>query len=102
MKGHYQLALPYAATITYVLKLEDDCWFVGSTQNLKANQIISDQFSYGVNDWTRLHRPLKLHSVRAGNKLSEIREKIAVKYGRGKVRIWNHETSNNIPELKQV
>ena len=42
----------------YVLKCEDDCYYIGITHNL--NQRLAQHFSGQGAKWTKLHKPLQL------------------------------------------
>jgi predicted GIY-YIG superfamily endonuclease len=55
--------------IVYVLKLEDDCWYVGLTANL--NKRLRNHFSSGGSAWTKLHRPIDLEETTEGDKAYE-------------------------------
>ena len=45
----------------YVLKCEDDCWYVGITHNL--NFRLGQHFGGSGSKWTKLHKPLELVEV---------------------------------------
>ena len=42
----------------YVLALEEDCYFVGRTQNL--NEEIGRHFAGKEEGWTKIYKPLKV------------------------------------------
>ena len=45
----------------YVLKLEDDCYYIGMSHNL--NQRWSQHWSGNGAKWTRLHKPLEVVKI---------------------------------------
>jgi len=74
--------------IVYVLKLEDDCYYVGITMNL--NQRLSQHWTGQGAKWTRLHKPVDvMRVVYQGNEQAITNEMIAV-YGRDAVRGGSH------------
>lgn len=47
---------------TYILELEDNCWYVGNTNNLSTR--LSQHFtSVGGSHWTSKHTPLRVHQI---------------------------------------
>ncbi len=47
---------------TYILELEDDCWYIGNTNNLSTR--LSQHFtSSGGSHWTSKHKPLRVHQI---------------------------------------
>jgi predicted GIY-YIG superfamily endonuclease len=46
----------------YVLKLEDDCYYVGKTEALKHR--LGRHFSGQGASWTRLHKPVSVVDIR--------------------------------------
>lgn len=58
-----------AKQVVYVLRLEDDCWYVGYTVNL-LNRLNQHCKATG-SSWTAMHRPLELYSVEPGDKTRE-------------------------------
>ena len=77
-------------TLIYVLKLEDDCWYIGYTSNL--NSRLAEHFGfrgrYKTTVWCDLHKPIKLVDVRIGTTDDEnsLTLEYIEKYGFGKVR----------------
>ena len=71
--------------LVYVLKCEDDCWYVGVSSNLNAR--LAQHFEGTGSVWTRLHRPIELIEVYIGgeSKETEIVEKYIEKYTINKV-----------------
>lgn len=49
----------------YVLRLEDDCWYVGYSADLETR--IAQHFLGRGADWTRLHVPVGVESVQRGD-----------------------------------
>lgn len=47
--------------IVYILKLEDDCWYVGITINL--NNRLSQHFSGDGSKWTKIHKPVSVERI---------------------------------------
>jgi predicted GIY-YIG superfamily endonuclease len=45
----------------YVLKLEDDCWYVGITMDL--NKRLAQHWSGEGAKWTKLHKPISVDRV---------------------------------------
>jgi predicted GIY-YIG superfamily endonuclease len=45
----------------YILKCEDDCWYVGITFNLNIR--MSQHWSGEGAKWTRLHKPVSIDAV---------------------------------------
>ena len=74
--------------IVYVLRLEDDCYYVGITTNL--NQRLAQHWTGCGAKWTRLHKPVEvLRVVYQGHEQVVTNEMIAM-YGREKVRGGSH------------
>jgi len=77
-------------SLVYVLKLEDDCWYVGLTSNLNAR--IAEHFGlsgrFGASNWTRAHRPVSIQEVVVGDYAieNEMTEKYIAMYGSSKVQ----------------
>lgn len=46
----------------YVLKLENNCWYVGITRNVE-NRFKTHRKGVGAM-WTKLHKPIKVHETR--------------------------------------
>lgn len=47
--------------IVYVLKLEDDCWYVGITLDL--NKRLGQHWSGEGAKWTKLHKPISVEKI---------------------------------------
>lgn len=45
----------------YILRLEDNCWYVGTTKNLERR--FQQHTSGKGSEWTKLHKPLKLQKT---------------------------------------
>jgi len=74
--------------VVYVLKLEDDCYYVGITLNL--NQRLAQHWTGSGAGWTKLHKPIEvLRVVYQGHEQDITNDMIAL-YGRDKVRGGNH------------
>lgn len=48
-------------TYCYVLKLEEDNYYVGLTSNLKRR--IKEHFDNNGSKWTKIHKPIEIHSL---------------------------------------
>jgi predicted GIY-YIG superfamily endonuclease len=79
-----QLVFP----IVYVLKLEDDCWYVGITMDL--NKRLSQHWSEGGAKWTKLHKPVAVDKIifpaDADTIENDTTREYMEKYGKDKVR----------------
>lgn len=74
--------------VVYVLKLEDDCYYVGITLNL--NQRLAQHWTGSGAKWTKLHKPIEvLRVVYQGHEQDITNDMIAL-YGRDNVRGGNH------------
>ena len=91
----YCLPIPYNFKVTYILKLEDNCWYVGITKNGKINERLNNHLSYGASGWTKIHKPINVYKVVKGDREEEITKKLIAKYGFDKVRGWNYVKVNN-------
>ena len=87
MNNNYVLYdYPYPFEVTYILKLEDECWYVGKTKNGNINKRLNQHFTIGGAGWTKWHKPISVHSVLKGDRELEITKKLCKKYGEDKVR----------------
>ena len=78
---------PYNFKITYILQLEDDCWYVGRTKNGKVNDRITQHMTQcGGSGWTYTHKPVKVHRVLKGDREREVTLKLIERHGKDKVR----------------
>jgi predicted GIY-YIG superfamily endonuclease len=91
----YCLSIPYNFKVTYILKLEDDCWYVGITKNGKVNQRLANHLNYGASGWTKVHKPVSVYKVVEGDREEEITKKLIAKYGADKVRGWHYVQIHN-------
>ena len=57
-------------TLVYVLRLEDDCYYVGITTNLNL-RYCQHVTGRGGSKWTRLHKPIEIVSVVVGDNTRE-------------------------------
>lgn len=88
----------------YVLRLEDGCYYVGWTKNLK--QRLTAHWKGNGAKWTCLHRPIEVVLVREGTKVTEnnVTRKMIERCGKDVVRggyftICN--SSHNLPITAQ-
>jgi predicted GIY-YIG superfamily endonuclease len=96
---NYKLPIPSNSKVTYVLKLEDECWYVGVVKNGMVNQHLRNHITYGSSGWCKVHKPLKVVKVLEGDREMEITLKMLDKYGGEKVRGWNYVKVHN-PSLE--
>lgn len=70
----------------YVLRLQDDCWYVGQTYKLATR--LRGHFGAGGAIWTRAHKPIEVVELHWGNKHLENMKTLEymAKYGIDKVR----------------
>jgi predicted GIY-YIG superfamily endonuclease len=47
--------------VVYVLKLEDECWYVGITMDL--NKRLGQHFSGDGAKWTKMHKPIGVDKI---------------------------------------
>ena len=75
--------------LVYVLKLEDDCYYVGYSSNLNIR--LCDHFNGKGSKWTMLHKPISIYSVCMGGTTTENRITLDMinKFGYNKVRGGN-------------
>ena len=86
---NYQLPIPLTFKVTYILKLQDDCWYVGIAKNGQLNKRLARHLGYGASGWTMVHKALHVHQVLAGDREEEITKHMIDKYGESKVRGWH-------------
>jgi hypothetical protein len=65
----------------YVLRLEDDCWYVGYSADVETR--IASHFLGRGAQWTRLHRPIAVDSLQPGDEKLENVVTIALMAKRG-------------------
>ena len=75
-----------SVNLVYVLKCEDDCYYIGVSSNLNAR--LAQHFHGNGCAWTRRHKPIKLIEVYIGGerKENEIALQYINKYGYAKAR----------------
>lgn len=84
----------YDKNITlYVLKLEDDCWYIGSTRNIEKR--FKEHNKGKGSNWTRAHKPIEIYETRetgtnhdstAGKLEDQLTIEYALKYCAQRVR----------------
>ena len=77
---------------TYCLRLEDDCYYVGRSSQLKER--LTKHFKYGASLWTKLHKPLEVVCVVDGDHEYSMYKYAERKFGKEYVR-GCHRTSPN-------
>lgn len=72
----------------YILKLEDDCWYIGITHDL--NKRLGQHWSGEGAKWTKLHKPISVERVifpADGDTIeNDTTKEYMEKYGKDKVR----------------
>ena len=70
----------------YVLSLEDDCYYVGWSQDIQVR--ICSRFLGAGSKWTQLHKPIDINSIKEGGTLLETLTTLIymIKHGYEKVR----------------
>ena len=87
MKSYKKYDYPLPFNVTYVLELEDDCWYVGKTKNGNIDKRLVQHFTQcGAAGWTYTHKPIKVNRVIKGDRELECTQKLCKKYGEDKVR----------------
>ena len=83
--------------LVYVLKLQDDGYYVGVSSNLNAR--LGQHFGGTGSVWTRLHKPIRLLAVWIGgeDKENEIARIYIERYGFDKVRGGKYLRDKKIP-----
>ena len=76
--------------VTYVLRLEDRCFYVGKTTHLK-HRLLKHWTSDGCT-WTRIHKPVELMGVLTGDREASVTAEMISIYGERYVR-GNHYSS---------
>ena len=78
---------PYTFNVTYVLKLEDDCWYVGKTKNSNIDKRVEQHLTQcGTAGWCYKHKPIKVQKIFRGDREEEITRKMIDKFGKDYVR----------------
>ena len=78
---------PFNSYVTYILQLEDDCWYVGRSKNGKVNHRINQHMTQcGGSGWTYTHKPINVHRVLKGDREIEVTKELIKRHGKDKVR----------------
>lgn len=64
--------------ILYVLKLDNDKYYIGITLNL--NQRLSQHFSGDGSKWTKVHKPINVIEIQINNVDENLENKITLEY----------------------
>lgn len=84
--------------ITYILKLEDDNWYVGLTMDFNRRMV--EHFEQvNPSKWTKLHKPVKIHRIYIGDREDEMTLKMMKKYGVDNVRGGKFHAPELPPDL---
>jgi predicted GIY-YIG superfamily endonuclease len=86
----YSLPIPLNFKVTYILELEDSCWYVGIAKNGQLNKRLAHHLSSGASGWTMVHKVVRVYRVLVGDREEEITRSMIDKYGPNKVRGWNY------------
>lgn len=85
--NHHIIDYPLNFKVTYILQLENDCWYVGVTKNGKVNHRLTQHMTQcGGSGWTYTHKPIKVHRVLKGDREKEVTLKLIERHGKDKVR----------------
>ena len=78
---------PISFYVTYIIKLEHDCWYVGRTKNGSLNKRLTQHLTQcGTSGWCYTHKPIQVYRILKGDREKEITKKLIAKYGEDKVR----------------
>ena len=86
-------------SLVYVLKLDDECWYVGKTHSL--NHRLAQHFAGQGSKWTKLHPPLKLSKVYMNESEKEITDLFIKIYGKDRVRGGSWTRCSNTVVVKR-
>ena len=75
--------------IIYVLKLEDDCWYIGWTTTNCFKQRMKDHWAQlgKGSKWSELHKPVRVYDIETydrsltGPEIARIEDSVTLKYG---------------------
>ena len=73
--------------VTYALKLEDGCFYIGSTRHLRKR--IRNHFKGNGAKWCVIHKPIMLVGVVNGDYEEQLTRHARKKFGKDKVRGWH-------------
>ena len=85
-------------SLVYTLKLENDCYYVGYSENL--NRRLYQHFNGEGSKWCKLHKPIELHSVMIGGKNEESVETLRLMEVHGKDNVRGGSYTRT--ELKNI
>jgi predicted GIY-YIG superfamily endonuclease len=77
---------------TYILKLEDDCWYVGVSSDLKHR--LTKHFKGMGASFTKKHKPLEVAAVYQGDCEKSATHYAISKYGKANVRGYGWTACN--------
>ena len=88
-------------SIVYTLKLENDCFYVGYSENL--NRRLFQHFNGEGSKWCKLHKPIELVNAQLGGKAEESIETLRLMgiHGKDKVRGGGY-TNIDIKTVKKL
>jgi hypothetical protein len=94
---------PNMSTHVYILKLEDDCWYIGKTKDVDKR--VQSHMKGAGSVWTRLHKPVTVHTIFHDvspfdeDKYTKI---YMAKYGMDKVRGGAYVLPELTPDVKAL
>ena len=78
---------PLPFKVTYIIKLEDDCWYVGRATNGTVNKRVNQHLTQcGASGWCYTHKPISVYKILKGDREEEVTKKYIDRYGADKVR----------------
>ena len=78
---------PSTFKVTYVIQLEDSCWYIGRATNGTVSKRVNQHLTQcGAAGWCNVHKPIKVHKVLKGDREEEVTRKYIDRYGADKVR----------------
>ena len=80
--------------VTYVLRLEEDRWYVGRTTQLQ-NRLTAHWTGNGAK-WTKVYSPIEVQELYAGDREQELTEQYVLQYGHRYVRGGDYCTEKDL------
>ena len=84
--NYHRLVDGTADVVTYCLRLENGCYYIGTTRHLKKR--IRNHFSGNGSKWCRMNKPLRVIGIAAGDIEEELVKRARDCRGKEKVRGW--------------
>ena len=95
--------VPLNTTTIYIMKLEDDCWYIGKTNDIAKR--VKQHFAQNGSTWTKLHKPIAMEACyRNASPFDEDKytKEYMMKYGIDKVRGGTYSAPRISHEQKQL